>query len=230
MINRYSLTNDGPTLATRFGVDPTDGYSPVYNGAPTHLLPVLTQESPDGFSFFYWGAPPLMANQKPLGERLINTPAESIPDKPSLRKKLKTHRCLIPADGFYLWKKIGKKSSIPYRFTLADQSPFLIAGIWEEYEDEQDIRHHTFSMLTTASNESVLEYAERMPAILPTDRERAWLTSTDENEWISLVSPNPTPMTHYAVSALINNPQRNDRRVIQAVPPADQFGNLTLFD
>ncbi len=230
MINRYSLTADAAALTARFGVDPTEAYTVQFNAAPTRLLPVITQESQKGFSFFYWGAPPSMANQKPLGERLINTPAESLLEKPSLRKKLKTHRCAVPADGFYAWKRISKKTSIPYRFTLADRSLFLIAGLWEEYEDEEDVSHHTFSVITTPANESLTDYTDRMPAILLPNQEGRWLNSTDEGEWADMVKTNPAAMAHYSVSGLVNNPDRNDARVIQAAPAADQFGNLTLFD
>jgi len=230
MITRYSLTAEATALTGRFHVDPTEVYAQHYNAAPTHLLPVLMQDGSKGFSFFYWGAPPSMANQKPLGERLINTRAETIADKPSLRKKLKAHRCAIPADGFFAWKKIGRRAAIPYRFTIPDSPLFLIAGLWEEYEDEKDVMHHTFSMITIPANDSVAEYSDRMPAILQSPDETKWLHSSSEGEWIGALKTNPKPMAHYAVSSLINNPMRNDKRIIQAVPPADQFGNLTLFD
>lgn len=230
MITRYSLTAEAAALIARFAVDPTEAYEPQYNAAPTHLLPVLTQAGSTGFSFFYWGAPPSMANQKPLGERLINIRGETLADKPSLRKKLKSHRCAIPADGFFAWKRIGRRAAIPFRFTIPDSPLFLIAGLWEEYEDEKDVMHHTFSMITTPASASVIEYSERMPAILRPGDEAKWLHSESESEWLNAVQPSTKALAHYAVSSLVNNPLRNDKRVIQAVPPADQFGNLTLFD
>lgn len=230
MITRYSLTADAAALTARFQVDPTGAYASQYNAAPTLLLPVVTQAGSKGFSFFYWGAPPSMANQKPLGERLINTRGETIADKPSLHKKLKSHRCAIPADGFFAWKRIGRRTAVPYRFTMPDSPLFLIAGLWEEYEDENDVMHHTFSMITTLANDSVVEYSGRMPAILQEGDEANWLHSDSEREWLNAVKPNPKAWSHYAVSSLVNNPLRNDKRIVEAVPPADQFGNLTLFD
>ncbi len=230
MVNRYSLTCGAQAVANRFSVDATEAYVPQFNAAPTLLLPIITQESQQGLSFFYWGAPPVWANQKPLGERIINTQAEIIPEKSVIKKKLKHHRCLIPADGFYIWKRIGKKSSVPYRFTLADKALFAMAGLWEEYEDEKEESHHTFTLITTAANEWVFPFGERMPAILLPELEKKWLTATDELELLPLLTPFPSRLDHYSVSALVNNPARNDRAVVQPEPPADQFGNLTLFD
>ncbi len=230
MVNRYSLTCSAQAVADRFSVDATEAYTPQFNAAPTQLLPIITQESQQGLSFFYWGAPPVWANQKPLGERIINTQAEIIPEKSVIRKKMKLHRCLIPADGFFVWKRIGKKSSVPYRFTLADKTPFAMAGLWEEYEDEKEESHHTFTLITTAANDWVLPFGERMPAILHPDQEKKWLTTTDESELLPLLYPLPSRLDHYSVSSLVNNPARNDRAVVQPAPPADQFGNLTLFD
>lgn len=230
MIHRYTLSATPEAIASRFGVDPTEAYTPQFNAAPTHLLPVITQESPAGLSFFYWGAPPSWANQKPLGERLINALAEGIGEKPAMRKKLRTHRCLIPADGFFIWKRVGKKSSVPYRYTLPDKSIYGMAGLWEEYEDEKDVNHHTFTLVTTAAPESMAEISDRIPAILSPEQGKAWLSTADETILLPMLAPYAGALDHYSVSSLVNNPSVNDRRIIQAVPPADQFGNLTLFD
>jgi putative SOS response-associated peptidase YedK len=190
----------------------------------------MTQESPNGLSFFYWGAPPVWAKQKPLGEKIINTHAEVIGDKPAMRKKMKGHRCLIPADGFYVWKRIGKKAAVPYRFTLQDSAPFSIAGFWEEYDDENNVPHHTFSMITTLASATLESFSERMPAIIPPEQENDWLKGEDEVQLVSQLVPYPGTLTHYPVSSLVNDPAKNDRRVILPTPAADQFGNLTLFD
>lgn len=230
MINRYSLSVEPEAVAQRFSVDPTPGYEPVFNAAPTQLLPVMTQESPNGMSFFYWGMPPVWAKDKPLGERVINTPAELVWDKPAFRKKLRVNRCLIPADGFFLWKRIGKKAAVPYRFTFPGNAPFAIAGFWEEYEDENNVPHHTFSMLTTEGAPSVAGFSTRMPAILTPEFEMDWLKSEREEQVHSMLTPYPGDLVHYSVSTLVNDPVHNDKRVIMPAPPADQFGNLTLFD
>ncbi|CAN5227803.1 SOS response-associated peptidase [soil metagenome] len=230
MINRYSLTATADMVARRFLVDVPEGYQSQFNAAPSHLLPVITQDSPQGISFFYWGTSPAWANKKPLGEKIINTRVELLAEKSVLRKKLIEKRCILPADGFYQWKKAGKKTSIPYRFTLKDKDLFSIAGLWEEYDDEAGNMFHTFTMITAESNQFVLPVAERMPVILNPASEKLWLASWDEKELHNILAEPSPVLEFYSVSPLVNNPEKNDRLVIIPAPPADQFGNLTLFD
>lgn len=230
MFIRYSLTATADDIGQRFALEVPKGYEPQYNASPTHLLPVITDDSQKGLSFFYWGTTPLMANQKSLGEKIINTKAESIREKQVARKKFKERRCLIPADGFYEWKKTGKRTSIPYRFTLQDKSMFALAGLWEEYDDEHGEMFHTFSIITTPASETVAVITERMPLVLPAEMEKSWLDGTDEQSLIALLQPYAGALDFYSVSSRVNFPERNDRLVILPAPPADQFGNLELFD
>ena len=229
MVNRYSITTDAQQVAKRFSLDVPDGYKPNFNAAPTQLLPVITQGS-QGISFFYWGATPAWANKKSLGEKIVNAALEVLDEKPVMRKKMKTHRCLIPADGYYAWKRIGKRSTIPYRLTLQDKEPFAIAGLWEEYDDENGDRFHTFSMITTLANDSVVPIDSRMPVILDPQHETRWLSEDHDEGLVEMLKAyNPT-LYHYSVSPMINSPDRNDRTLVLPAPASDQYGNLTLFD
>lgn len=231
MISRYSLSADAVTVSARFSVDATEAYQPRYNAAPTHLLPVITQESPGGLSYFYWGAPPSWANRKPLGERLINAHSDRFLEEGALRKKLLSHRCLVPADGFFVWRRSGKKASIPYRFTLPDKSLFAMAGLWEEFEDESGNHHHTFTLVTVPSNVSIADFSDRMPALVAPVNEHSWLEGGNESTLVTMLNPgDDLVFIHYSVSNLVNHVDHNEARVIQPAPPADQFGNLSLFD
>ncbi|HWA32697.1 MAG TPA: SOS response-associated peptidase [Cyclobacteriaceae bacterium] len=230
MFVRYSLTYSSEEAAQAFGVDVPAGYEPQYNAAPTHLLPVITQDSQKGFSFFYWGAPPSRANKKALGERIINTRVELIREKPVLLKRIAHQRCIVPADGYYDWKKIGKKANVPYRFTLKSKDPFFIAGTWEEYEDENGETLHTFNLITTEPSPSVAIVSERMPAMLSLDAGKLWLNFEAEDEIVAALKPSPETLEYYSVSQLVNFPDRNNKLVILPAPAADQYGNLTLFD
>jgi putative SOS response-associated peptidase YedK len=230
MFSRYSIFAGAEEITKRFSADVPEGYQVHYNAAPTHLLPVITQDSQRGLSFFYWGTPPSWANKKMLGEKIINTRLEVIPEKSVIRKKLREKRCLIPADGFFEWKRAGKKTNIPYRFTLKDKLPFAMAGLWEEYDDEKGEMFHTFSVITTASNEFVAPISERMPVIINPTLESAWLNSDNEQELVSMLQSYSPVLDHYSVSPRVNSPDRNDRLVILPAPPSDEFGNLTLFD
>ena len=64
-------------------------------------------------------------------------PVEDIPHKASLKRHLRTHRCVIIADGFYDWKTLSKKGRTPYRFFLPGNELFAIAGLWDVFENDQ---------------------------------------------------------------------------------------------
>lgn len=232
MIDRYSITTSAESIRERFSVDVPDFYKPKYNAAPTQLLPVITSSGPGGVSLFYWGTSPEWSKNKLLGEKIINTRAENFADRPSLKKALKKNRCIIPADGFYGWKKVGKKTAIPYRFVLNSKDTFSIAGLWEEFEDTEGNQIQTFTMITVASNELVNLVQERMPAILAKQNEKVWLDSNSDEEVLpGLVSAFPAAaMNHYPVSPRIGDSNADVPSLIIPTPPADQHGNLTLFD
>ena len=232
MIERYSLSASAEKLKERFSVEVPDFFKPRYNAAPTQLLPVITASAPEGISLFYWGQPPDWAKNKTPAEKIINVRTESISEKPAMKKAMMKSRCLIPADGFYAWKKVGKKTTIPYRFVLTTQELFSIAGLWEEFEDTDGNQIQTFTMLTTTANETVATVCDRMPVILEKSAEKKWLNEeSTEGELLSIVTPYAaSKMNHYPVSPRINSVGVDVPSLIIPTPPADQFGNLTLFD
>lgn len=232
MIERYSITASADELCERFECEMPMLYQPFFNACPTRLLPVITNTHLSGFSVFYWGTSPEWSKNKTLSEKIINVRNEMFQEKPMLRKMLMRARCLIPADGFYCWKKVGKKSMIPYRFVLSKQGVFSMAGIWEEYEDTDGNEFHTFTIITVPANSLVEHVAARMPAVLQPGEEKAWLSpDTNEEQLLALLRPYAaTDMNVYSVSPLINDINKDVPSMIRPSPPADQFGNLTLFD
>lgn len=232
MIDRYSITASATTLSERFSVDVPEFYKPHYNASPTHLLPVITSTTPQGLSLFYWGTAPEWAKNKTVSEKLINLPADVVPDKPSLRKALRTRRCIVPADGFYAWKKVGKKTSIPFRFVLKSRALFAIPGIWEEFEDTEGVEIQTFAIITVPASPVVSPIQERMPLLLPAEAEKLWLDQeTPEDRLLALLNArSDQELDHYPVSPRISQRDIDVPSLIAPTPPADQFGNLTLFD
>jgi len=118
MIERYTITASADQLRERFEVDVPDFYKPNYNASPTQLLPVITTNSPHGISLFYWGETPAWAKNKTPSEKIINVRTETLSEKLALKKAMMKTRCLAPADGFYAWKKVGKKNFHPLSFHL----------------------------------------------------------------------------------------------------------------
>ncbi|HCW08875.1 MAG TPA: DUF159 family protein [Cytophagales bacterium] len=232
MIDRFSIGVTAKQLATRFEVEEPTAFQARYNVAPSQLVPVIMAAQLKGFSFFYWGQPPGWAKNKTLAEKIINVRIEQIGERPTLRKTLNNHRCIIPADGFYSWKKWGKKSQIPWRFCNKDRSLFSMAGFWEEYDDEEGNEFHTFTILTVASNEFILPVTERMPVIFDKEQEHIWLNeSSSEEELMKLLIAKPSALFDgFAVSPQLNSIEFDRPSLVLPVPPSDQYGNLTLFD
>lgn len=232
MVDRYSLTSSSALLAERFSVEVADHYKPKYNAAPTQLLPVITSSGSSGISWFYWGRPPHFARNKNLAEKIINQPSETLFERPALKKMLMQNRCIIPADGFYIWKKLGKKTAVPHRVTESSQKPFSFAGLWEEFEDEDGSMVHAFNIITVNSNELISPISEHMPVIFDKAEERIWLNagSTDIELKNVLKAYPANKLGIYTVSSLINNPEKDHPSLILPAPASDQHGNLTLFD
>jgi putative SOS response-associated peptidase YedK len=232
MIERYSLTLTATELAERFSVVVPDFYKPHYNAAPTQLLPVITSAAREGLSVFYWGTSPEWSKNKTLAEKLINVRREYFEEKPALKRTLMKARCIVPADGFYAWKKVGKKTSIPYRFVPVNGEPFGFAALWEEFEDTDGNEIQTFSIITVPSNPMVATVSERMPLVLEKDVEAEWLNPDAAQIRIEEImkSPSEGSINFYPVSPVISNTARDLPSMILPTPPADQHGNLTLFD
>jgi len=230
MFDRYSLAASAEQVKTFFSVDPHGLDRPRYNAAPAQLLPVITLGSP-GLSHFYWGTAPEWSKNKPIGEKIINTRLEQIVERPTIRKQLKKSRCIVPADGFYGWKKIGKKTAVPYRFELKPKGLFAIAGLWDEYDDEYGNMVHTFMVITVPSNPGVADICERMPAILTADEVSVWMNAeSTEEQLLGCLHPFGGKLEWYSVSPRISDVRADDATMIIPAPPADQHGNLTLFN
>ena len=231
MIERYSITLQPDSLAERFSVDVPDFYKPRYNAAPTQLLPVITSDSPKGVSLFYWGTSPEWSKNKTPGEKIINLTVESIEEKPALQRAIKKNRCLVPADGFYVWRKVGKKTSIPYRFISTQQEPFAFAGIWEEFEDTDGHQIQTFKLITTPADQALASFTERRPVLLNSDQSLQWLGGAEDTDFLALLkTTSGIVLNNYPVSPGISNTNQDLASMIIPTPPADQHGNLTLFD
>ena len=178
MCGRFQLSVKGRHISERSNVEVFDEfYKPNYNCAPSQKLPVITNTEPEKLSYFKWGLIPFWAKDPRIGFKLINTRAESIAEKPSFRTAFKKRRCLVPANGFYEWKKDQNKT--PYRIHFNRDELFAMAGIWETWKDGEDKLVHTFSIITTMPNALMEPIHQRMPVILPKEEEQRWLEEKD---------------------------------------------------
>lgn len=233
MCGRFQLSVKGKEISERFLTElfdelhrpPAEGAKspPGFNCAPMQWLPVITNTEPHRISYLRWGLVPLWAKDASAAAKMINSRAETVREKPSFRKAFASRRCLVPANGFYEWKK---ETGQPYRIFLRNEKLFAMAGLWEQWTSSEGDVIRTFSILTTEANGLIRGVHHRMPVILPREKEQIWLKSSDENELEVLLSPYPeNEMDMYPVSRAVNNVRNDDERLIRPELPAS-----TLFD
>jgi putative SOS response-associated peptidase YedK len=159
-----------------------------------------------------WGLIPAWATQPAIGYKMINARAESAAQRPAFRDALRWRRCLIPADGFYEWRREGKEK-LPYCFTLQADGVFAFAGLWERWRSPEGQSVESCAILTTPANELVADLHDRMPLILAPEAYAQWLDPGLHNvkELAPLLKPYPaSAMRRYRVSTRVNRVANDD--------------------
>jgi len=205
MCGRFSLGKDLKTISERFDVPPVPfEWFPRYNIAPTQdSLVVVEEDNHHALKRMKWGLATKWRGSMPV----INCRAETASAKPLFRESFQKRRCLIPADGFYEWKK-GGATKIPYRVVIKPEGIFAFAGLWDICRDDKGTDIACFTILTTVSNGCVAKLHDRMPVILRKQDELAWLDSTlhDTQKLEHLLLPYPEKeMTAYEVLPIVNS-------------------------
>ena len=218
MCGRYTLATPVERLAEEFGFENSSvELPPNYNVAPTQgVAAVLEEGGQRRLEVLRWGLIPPWADDPQIGSRMINARAETAPEKPSFRRAFRDQRCLIPADGFYEWKRTNG-SKQPYYIHMKEGRPFAFAGLWESWKDEDGPEIRSCTILTTRPNALAGEIHDRMPVILAADTYDVWLDpASDRDELTGLLAPYPEDeMEAYAVSRFVNSPSNNDPRCIE---------------
>ncbi|NEQ33281.1 MAG: SOS response-associated peptidase [Leptolyngbya sp. SIO4C5] len=219
MCGRYSQSHSGEAIAAAFQLETAPQLTPRYNIAPTQSVSVvLAGEAGREHAFMRWGLIPSWAKDAAIGNRLINARCETAHEKPSFRSAFRRRRCLVVADGFYEWHRAKERQTKqPYYFHLRDRPPFAFAGLWEQWQnDDQTI--HSCTLLTTAPNELLATVHNRMPVILPADAYDPWLDPQEQR--VEVLQPLLTPyaaaeMQGYPVSTQVNNPSHETAACIE---------------
>lgn len=211
MCGRFTLQIPIEMLIEIFGISesPSFAVEPRYNIAPTQQIPVVRQyaDYTDHLDLLRWGFIPSWQTEPTSGPPLINARSETVAEKPSFRQAIKYRRCLIPASGFFEWRREGDKK-VPQYIRLIDSSPMVFAGIWESGKGPDGKPVDSCSILTTTSNDLVAPLHERMPVILHPSEYSHWLDrdQRDPEKLKRLYEPFPTDLMEiYAVSQLVNS-------------------------
>jgi len=143
---------------------------------------------------------------------LINARSETAATKPAFRDALKSRRCLVPADGFYEWQRMGKTKQ-PFCFEVNDGALFAFAGLWDRWKNPSGTWVKSCSILTTTPNAVTSTVHDRMPVILDPSTYDLWLDPgmTNVDAACDLLRPYDARfMRSYPVSVRVNNVANDD--------------------
>ena len=207
-------------------VGPAANLRPRYNLAPSQSAAVVRSEAgAHRLTMMRWGLIPDWAKDPGIGHKLINARVETASVKPAFRAAWSKRRCLVPADGFYEWRREGSVRQ-PWLIAPRDGAPMAFAGLWERWrvpgdtalrgslaERQPGDTVETFTILTCAANATLRVLHHRMPVILRPDMFEAWLAGED-------VRPGPAPedwLAMHRVTTRVNNPRNDDPECIVAL-------------
>ncbi|MCA1947593.1 MAG: SOS response-associated peptidase [Armatimonadetes bacterium] len=220
MCARSCLVAPAEVVASLFGLSEPPELAPRYNIAPSTPVAAVTEPQPGErrLGLYRWGLVPPWARDPTSGP--INARAETAAEKPTFRTALRRRRCLVPATGFFEWREEGGRKQ-PYLFHRADGLPFGIAGVWETYEGA-DGAFDSLALLTTASNDLVAPYHDRMPVLIPYDQFDRWLDPELQKpeRLTDLLAPGPWPdMVVHPVDRRVGNPRFDVPEAIRPLAP-----------
>lgn len=221
MCGRYTNAAKKDQIRKEFSAKIPNAVSdkPRYNIAPSQMIEVVLNDNTERIvSLLKWGLIPHWAKDAEIGNKLINARGETLSEKPSFRDAFKNRRCIIPATGFYEWKK-GRDGKQPYYFHLKEKDVFGFAGLWEEWIDKETNKViETCTIITTEANEVLKPVHDRMPVILKAEDYDEWLDTTikkAENLQKFLAPYSANEMESYSVSKSVNVPDSDSKELIK---------------
>jgi putative SOS response-associated peptidase YedK len=218
MCGRFTRTQSVAAITKEFGLEESS-FEPgqSYNVAPAQKVAIIINDGQKRLVMARWGLVPSWAKDISMGNKMINARAETITEKPSYRSAFKKRRCLVVADGFYEWQNVGGEKR-PAHIRLKSGKPFGFAGLYEVWNSPEGEEVITCAVITTEANELMRPIHDRMPVIIPKDREDEWLSpaTEDQAQLLELLKPyEASEMEAYPVSKRVNSPQNNSADCIK---------------
>lgn len=234
MCGRFVAASPPEEIARYFGATEVSeqALEPSWNVAPTNRVYTVTEDgSARRVAPFHWGLVPIWAKDPSAGSKMINARAETLADKNAFKHAFRKRRCIIPADGFYEWKKVpGQKRKQPVYIHRPDGEPMAFAGLWEEWRGpdrnaSEPLRSCT--IITGLPNDAVAAIHDRMPVMLPPSAWDTWLDPEmqDLDVLDKLLVPAPAKLTvFHPVSTEVNNVRNEGEQLAAEVDPDDEAG------
>jgi putative SOS response-associated peptidase YedK len=230
MCGRYVSSSKPDEIAQYFGASLGETLlDPSYNVAPTNdVYVVLETGETRRVETMRWGLVPFWAKSPSVGAKMINARSETLATKNAYKSALSKRRCIIPADGFYEWKKIpGQKTKQPMFIHRADGDRFAFAGLWEVWRDPErpdDPPLHSCTIITGPANDAITPVHDRMPIMLPPDAWDTWLDRVVKDLAVAskLLVPAPSSIiAMHPVSTDVNRVSNKGAALIEPVAVPD---------
>lgn len=210
MCGRYVLFRLDQWLKNFPQLELPPNLAPNWNIAPTQATVALSNQHLGQLKWFHWGLIPSWAKDAKIGNRMINARAETLGEKPAFRAALRRRRCLVPADGFYEWRKEGGGRKTPMFIHLSSGDPMALAGLWDTWRAPDGGEILSLSIITTAPNELMKPIHDRMPAIVRRADYQRWLNPAEvaPEAVADVLAPFPAAeMAAHPVSPRMNKPE-----------------------
>jgi putative SOS response-associated peptidase YedK len=232
MCGRYTLLSAPEAIRALFRYAEQPNYPPRHNIAPSQ--PIAIVRLADGkrqFALMRWGLLPSWVKDPRSFSLLINARGESVLDKPAFRAAMRRRRCLIPADGFYEWKREGEGKR-PYYIRAKNGEPMAFAGLWEIWTGPNGEELETAVIVTTTANRQLAAIHDRMPVIVAPEAFDFWLDSAkvDAETAAALIAPAGEGLLDvHPVSNAVNRTTNDSAALIEPVAeqPADAAPPVT---
>jgi len=218
-------------MAAIFGAeDRLDDEGAHYNVAPTQRIAVVVERRDNERAVvgYRWGLVPSWTDRNVRAPtRMFNARSETVVVNPAFRGLLAKHRLLVPADGFYEWRRGPDLARQPYYIHRIDGRPLALAGLWASWHDPEAPRQadplRSATILTTVPNALLCQVHSRMPVVLSELHWDGWLDPklTDPTSLLPLLRPAPDDeLEAIPVGPLVNSARNQGRELIEAVGPA----------
>jgi putative SOS response-associated peptidase YedK len=223
MCGRYAITSSPDAIRALFRYDDVPNFPPRYNIAPTQPIAVVrVEEGKRRFALVRWGFIPSWVKDPKTVSLLFNARGETAIDKPAYRAAMKRRRCLIPADGFYEWQRVGEGKQ-PFYVRSKNGEPLAFAGLWETWTGLNGEELETAAIVTTTANTTLAPVHDRMPVVVPPDAFDLWLNcaEVDAQTAAALIVPAPDDLLEaYPVSSAVNRVANDEPALLElATPP-----------
>ena len=230
MCGRKTLTKDMKFIIEDLAIDEwehPENYSPSYNIAPGQKSPVIIQEKQRIVKLMKWGLVPSWSKDETIGYKMINARSETLTEKPSYQGLISKHRCVVISDGYYEWKREGKRR-IPYYIFTPEKGLIPMAGLWSSWTGPAGNTVNTYTVITTEAKTTIRTIHHRMPVILNEDTYPNWLNTQNVSvsDALFLLQPYAGNLTTHPVSTLVNSPKNN---LPVCTQPADNRETLEMF-